>query len=163
VFPDEVVIYNSGRLPENWTVADLLAKHSSMPHNPNIANAFFRSGQIETWGRGIEKIEAACKAEGRPAPEYVATGIEIRVTFSTPITDAGVGVKVGVNVGDDAITVTQAAILQLMKEDSRATAQTISERIGITRRRVESNIARLKALGLIQRQGSDRKGTWLVK
>ena len=83
VFPDEVIIYNQGRLPENWTVADLLAKHSSVPHNPGIANAFFRSGQIETWGRGIEKIEEACAAEGRPAPVFAVTGTEIRVSFST--------------------------------------------------------------------------------
>jgi len=31
----------------------ILAKRSN-PHNPLIANAFFRSGQIEAWGRGLE-------------------------------------------------------------------------------------------------------------
>jgi ATP-dependent DNA helicase RecG len=159
VFPDEVVIYNDGRLPENWTVADLLARHRSVPHNPNIANVFFRSGQIETWGRGIEKMEAACKAEGRPAPVFTVTDTEIKVSFSTAITDAGVGVK----VGDNPTTATQDAILKLMAGDPRITAQLISEHIGITKRRVESNIAKLKALGFVEREGSDRKGAWLVK
>ncbi|MDR2162907.1 MAG: hypothetical protein LBO70_03050 [Clostridiales Family XIII bacterium] len=79
VFPDEVIIYNDGVLPENWTVAELLARHRSKPRNPNIANAFFRSGQIETWGRGIEKMETACNDEGRPAPVFDATGGEIKV------------------------------------------------------------------------------------
>ncbi len=29
--------------------------------NPIVANAFFRAGLIESWGRGIEKIRTACK------------------------------------------------------------------------------------------------------
>ncbi|MDR1387579.1 MAG: hypothetical protein LBJ44_08365 [Propionibacteriaceae bacterium] len=57
MFPDEVIIYNDGRLPDTWTVTDLLTRHRSRPRNPNIANVFFRSGMIETWGRGIKKIE----------------------------------------------------------------------------------------------------------
>jgi ATP-dependent DNA helicase RecG len=34
----------------------LFEKHASMPYNPLIANAFFRAGLIEAWGRGIYKI-----------------------------------------------------------------------------------------------------------
>lgn len=33
-----------------------MLKHSSQPYNPDVANAFFRAGMIETWGRGIERI-----------------------------------------------------------------------------------------------------------
>ena len=43
----------------------LLAAHASTPFNPAIANVFFRSGEIETWGRGIERILAACKGAAR--------------------------------------------------------------------------------------------------
>lgn len=38
------------------TVKTLLGSHPSTPCNPSIANVFFRSGEIETWGRGIERI-----------------------------------------------------------------------------------------------------------
>ncbi|MDR3069602.1 MAG: putative DNA binding domain-containing protein [Propionibacteriaceae bacterium] len=163
VFPDEVIIYNVGQLPEHWTVADLLARHSSMPHNPNIANAFFRSGQIETWGRGIEKIEEACKAGGHPAPEFVATGTEIRVRFTTPITEVDFGDRFGEDIGDVRLNASQVNILRLMSADPRITTQVISERVGTTKRQVEVNIAKLKALGLVERQGSARNGTWQVK
>ena len=27
-----------------------------MPYNPDIANILFRAGEVETWGRGIERI-----------------------------------------------------------------------------------------------------------
>lgn len=35
-----------------------------------IANTFFRTGFIESWGRGIEKIKDSCKTAGNPMPEY---------------------------------------------------------------------------------------------
>lgn len=44
------------------------AKHPSKPYNPDIANAFFRSGYIELWGRGIIKIMNECTKAGLPAP-----------------------------------------------------------------------------------------------
>ena len=56
VYPDHIVFWNAGQLPDNWTLENLLQKHPSRPHNPDIANALFRSGDIETWGRGFRKI-----------------------------------------------------------------------------------------------------------
>lgn len=44
---------NGGFLPEGWTVDTLLSSHRSMPYNPEIANTFFRAGEIEAWGIGI--------------------------------------------------------------------------------------------------------------
>ncbi|MDR0395264.1 MAG: putative DNA binding domain-containing protein [Tannerella sp.] len=68
VYVDKVMIWNMGQLPENWTVDMLQQKHSSIPYNPDIANAFFRSGYVEAWGRGIEKINEQCTDAGLPLP-----------------------------------------------------------------------------------------------
>ncbi|MDR0446915.1 MAG: hypothetical protein LBH17_07845 [Oscillospiraceae bacterium] len=70
IYPNEVLIYNNGKLPDDWTADDLFSQHTSMPHNPWIASAFFRSGQIEAWGRGVKKITDACKEWGKPEPFY---------------------------------------------------------------------------------------------
>ncbi len=43
---------------------------SSKPYNPKLANAFFKSGMIEAWGRGFEKIKEACRAYNGSLPEY---------------------------------------------------------------------------------------------
>lgn len=48
----------------------LFMKHSSKPFNPKLANIFFRSGMIEAWGRGFEKIQEACALYDGPLPEY---------------------------------------------------------------------------------------------
>ena len=68
VYENRLKIWNPAVLPEGWTLENLLADHSSSPYNPDVANAFFRAGEIETWGRGIQRIFEACENAGTPAP-----------------------------------------------------------------------------------------------
>ena len=70
VYKDKIMIWNYGELPENWTIDTLQKKHSSIPYNPDISNAFFRIGYIEAWGRGIRKMNEQCAAAGLPQPLY---------------------------------------------------------------------------------------------
>ena len=56
VYPDHIVFWNAGRLPENWTTELLFEKHPSKPFNPSVANTLFRCGDIESWGRGYKRI-----------------------------------------------------------------------------------------------------------
>ena len=56
VYPDHIVFWNPGTLPEQMPVERLFQKHSSIPYNPDIANTLFRCGDIEAWGRGYRKI-----------------------------------------------------------------------------------------------------------
>ena len=70
VYDDKLIFWNEGQLPENWTIEKLLTKHPSKPYNPDIANAFFRSGYIESWGRGTIKIINECIQFGIPQPKF---------------------------------------------------------------------------------------------
>ena len=81
VYDDKVYVSNSARLPEGITEIDLQAAHKSVPYNPLIANTFFRSGQIEAWGRGIGKIKAACLADNLPEPEFKISATDFTVCF----------------------------------------------------------------------------------
>lgn len=85
VYKDKIMIWNEGHLPENWTVSNLLKSHSSRPFNPDIANAFFRSGYVESWGRGISKMNELCVAEGLPKPTYIAESADFWVVFRKDI------------------------------------------------------------------------------
>lgn len=55
----------------------LLDSHVLHAYNHDIANSFFRAGEIEAWGRGIERIFQARREDGAPAPElkYEANGL----------------------------------------------------------------------------------------
>lgn len=56
-------------------------KHPSRPRNKHIAEAFFRAGYIESWGRGIEKILTAFQEAGLPEPVFDESFGGIMVTF----------------------------------------------------------------------------------
>jgi ATP-dependent DNA helicase RecG len=107
ICPDKILLYNDGKLPENWTVEKLFATHTSIPYNPLIAGAFFRSGQIEAWGRDIEKIANNCRACGKPDPFYEIQSNYVMIGFNT---DAGIGENV-----------TQRKILNLMLSNPNIT------------------------------------------
>ena len=81
VYDDRIIISNTCRLPLGWTVNNLLGNHISIPYNPDIANAFFRAGFIESWGRGIEKVLATCKEYGCPTPQWVFDGSVLSMTM----------------------------------------------------------------------------------
>ncbi len=85
VYRDNIIFCNQGQLPENWTVKTLLEKHASRPYNPDIANALFRSGYIESWGRGTIKIIKECKQAGIPEPVFSYDSSDISVEFRKDI------------------------------------------------------------------------------
>ena len=85
VYKDKIIFWNEGQLPENWTVKNLLEKHASRPYNPDIANALFRSGYIESWGRGTIKIIKDCKQAGIPEPIFSYDSSDISVEFRKDI------------------------------------------------------------------------------
>ena len=80
VYEDKIYIWNDGEMPPNLDSTDkLFMKHSSKPYNPKLANVFFKSGMIEAWGRGFEKIREACVLYDGPLPEYAINEAGIMV------------------------------------------------------------------------------------
>mgnify|MGYP001331103413 CR=1 FL=1 len=85
VYDNKIMIWNYGQLPEDWTVEILKMKHSSIPYNPDIANAFFRAGYVESWGRGTIKIIEQCKEFNLPNPIFQNNGKDFWVIFQKDI------------------------------------------------------------------------------
>ena len=85
VYKDKLMIWNKGQLPDDWTIQTLLDKHSSKPFNPDIANAFFRSGYIESWGLGISKMTEQCFNFGLPSPLFFFKSSGFWVVFRKDI------------------------------------------------------------------------------
>lgn len=81
VYNDKLIVWNKGSLPEGLTIDKLRIKHSSHPHNPLIADVFFKGGLIEAWGRGTIKIIEECKAAGLPEPTFEQTSGGFQVTL----------------------------------------------------------------------------------
>ena len=85
VYFNKIFIWNEGQSPEDCTVQNLMEKHASRPYNPDIANALFRSGYIESWGRGTIKIIRACKLARIPEPIFNYNSSDFSVEFRKDI------------------------------------------------------------------------------
>lgn len=154
-------IVNGGILPEGWTIKTLLSSHRSMPYNPDIANTFFRAGEIEAWGRGIERIIKGCKRDGFSTVDfrYDACGLWTTFTYHYPKRASQKNEK---KTHQD-ITSLQQEILNYLSRHPQATILEITNILGSgSLGRIKYNIQRLKALGLLERVGSDHGGCWKV-
>ncbi len=164
VYEDRIYFWNDGLLPENWTVAQLLAKHASRPFNPLIANAFFRAGMIESWGRGIEKINRECEAAGVPLPEYRTDASGLMVQFragSRP--EDQTPEKVTEKTLQKTSEKTSEKIITLLRADGGLSIQELAEQIGKTTRTIERTLRILREERAIERIGPDKGGHWVVK
>ena len=85
VYHDHLSVWNYGQLPEGWTAGRLFVKHPSMPLNRSLANVFFRSGDIESWGRGYRRIVRGNESAGL-LPPIVETEDGLRVTHYVDVT-----------------------------------------------------------------------------
>ena len=174
VYENKMEIVNGGVLPDGWTVETLLSSHRSFPYNPDIANTFFRSGEIEAWGRGIERIITDCKNDGFSTPEfrYDASGIWTIFKFEYPErattqkTTQKTTHKTTHKTTQKTIqnlTEQQQAILLFLKEHPEATRKEISESLSnITEDGVKYNLSRLQELGLLKRIGGRKQGYWQI-
>ncbi len=70
VFDDRIEIRSYGRLPSGITVKKLSGKHDSKPVNPLIAGAFHRTGAVEVWGRGTNRVIEMCRQHGAALPVF---------------------------------------------------------------------------------------------
>lgn len=65
---------------------DLLTRQRlSVPRNPLIADAFYRAGLIERWGRGTNRVIEMCLKAGIRPPTFRQIGDAAVVAFSVPM------------------------------------------------------------------------------
>jgi ATP-dependent DNA helicase RecG len=162
VYHDKIRISNVGSLPDNWTVETLLKEHRSEPFNPDLASAFFRAGYIESWGRGINTVMELSKAYNGTVPKFEFLGgmtVEFQANYPNKLADK-VGNKVG-NIVGKHLTDNQIEILENIRVDSKVSAKKLSVIVGISTRKIEENIAKLKDMGLLHRVGGTR-GYWEI-
>lgn len=62
----------------------------------------------------------------------------------------------------DDLNDTQKKILELLSRDAQLSAKKMAEAIGISSRNVESNIKKLKKLGILICHGSPKNGYWEI-
>lgn len=123
VYPDHLSVWNYGQLPEGWTVGRLFKKHPSMPFNPSMANVFFRSGDIESWGRGYRRIIRKNEEAGL-LPPLVETEDGLRVTHY---------IDVNAQVRAMGAEERMVPILELVLRNHRVTNADVQRLLGVSK------------------------------
>ena len=167
VYHDKLMLWNPGQLPPDWTVEQLLQKHASLPFNPDVANAFFRAGMVESWGQGIERIMQTCAAAELPPPElrYEQTGLWIIFSFSSTSkekTQVETQVETPVETLVETPVKIPDQILNLLKNNPATTLSVVAETVGKSLSSVERISTKLSKQGFLKRVGSTKNGRWQV-
>ncbi len=152
VFKDRIMIWNDGQLPDNWTVSNLLKKHASKPYNPDIANTLFRSGYIESWGRGIEKMMNYCLEAGIPLPNYSFEGSDFLVEFRKDIYYEEYLIDLGLNER-------QIKAVLFVKENEKITNSDYQELNDSLERTARRDLMKLVELNIFVKKG-ELKGSY---
>jgi ATP-dependent DNA helicase RecG len=169
IFDDRVEIRSCGRLPSGITIAQLSGPHTSKPRNPLISEAFHRTGAVEIWGRGTNRVIEACRRHGAKPPKFEELSGYVYVTFKAQMV-AGTGrdsVAVGDIAGSEKSSVkgsekSSEKILAILAANPGTGAGEIAKSLGISQRAVEKQLAALKTAKRLRRIGPDKGGLWKV-
>ena len=178
VYGDRLKIWNPAVLPEGWGLNDLLREHASLPYNPNIANAFFRAGEIEAWGRGIQRIFQDCRDAKTPRPKLRLTGHDLWLEFAfapdylravsstggeEPVSEpARASVKTPVKTPVETPVKAPVEILRLLADKPSMTLAEVAAEIGKSISSVERASAKLVKAGKLRHVGPTKGGHWEV-
>lgn len=159
IYDDRLEISSTGPLPFDLTPADLMKPHPSRPWNPLIAQAFYRRGIIETWGRGTLKMAELTTQAGLPPPEIECAAGEVTVRFRpTRYVPPS-------RIGHD-LSPLQQKLLEVLALTGPAPLSEIMKHVdaGTAQRTVQKHLQLLRELGLIDSTGKRGHGArWMLK
>ncbi len=165
VYHDHVEIWNQGDLPEGYDEKVLYGKHSSMPRNSNIADAMFKAGFIDTWGRGYKKIREGFEGAGLPMPKVENFCSGVRVSFQRGF-DVVTGKKIVTSnvpsLSPVQLTERQKKICDLIKKNPRISANEMSPVLSVVVKTVKRDLAAMQKMGILIREGNTSAGHWIV-
>ncbi|WP_340110975.1 ATP-binding protein [Maribellus mangrovi] len=152
VYDDKLIVWNEGRLPDDMTVEDLKKKHSSRPHNPILASAFFKGGLIEAWGRGTLKIVDECKKAGLPEPDIEVNSGGISVTIFKNIYSER-------HLKDRGLSERQIKVVLFVKGKGSITNSDYRKMFEVSEKTAFRDFEKLVELKILKKEG-EKKGTF---
>jgi len=164
VYDDRVEVTSPGMLYGGLTI-EQIKEGGSKIRNRCIAEVFSRMKIIESWGTGIKRMFSSCKEYGIREPELLEIGDSFRVNLYRPSYNEvhQSSPKSSPKSSPNDVNKTQQKILGMILENPEITQVAMAEKLDITPRAVKKNIKELVEKGLVEREGSSRKGYWKLK
>jgi ATP-dependent DNA helicase RecG len=168
IYDDRMVITNPGGMYDGSEVQLLDLRHvPSKLRNPILADVFGRLRLMERRGSGFKKILDAYESEERYTdslkPEFYTDGYNFFLTlWNLNYAYDKAQNKAQVKAQRGALS-DREYILLLLRENPSVTQNELSEIMGKSRRSIQMIMKELIEEGVVERVGSKKVGSWMVK
>ena len=178
LYDDRLEVTSPGGLCYGLTLEEAISGRSKQ-RNRIVAEVFNQMGLIEAWGTGLRNIRKAAKEYSLPEPQFIEMTGTFRVNLFRSLSPLEDRQKIGKtsaknlkSIGETSVkarksigvelNATQKSIIDLLSENVQMSGTELAERIGISKRNIETNIKKLKEKGILVRHGSARAGYWEI-
>ena len=155
MFDDRLEILSHGGLPNGMTEKQFF-DGISKPRNTTLMRIFLNMGLAEHTGHGIPTI---IKEYGKDIFEIESNYIKCVIPFNKDVVNKVENKNVGKKID---LNKTEIKIIDLLIENPNYTYEELAENIGVTKRTIERAFKTLQEKKLIERIGSNRKGSWII-
>lgn len=153
IYDDRLEVENPGLLPFGLTLEDLPLGVSKL-RNRVLGRVFHELGLVEQWGSGVQRMIAACRDAGLPAPVWEEIGFRLRVTLRSEA------------VAPVLIDGRDRSILRVLESGDGRRTHDIAGAVGLSTRSTRTRLARLVERGLVREIGTgpnDPRRTYVRK
>ena len=175
MFDDHFTVESPGILPGLVRVNNIREFHFS--RNPKIVELLNEYDLVKEFGEGVDRIYRDMAAAGLPEPEYKQSEFMLYATLKNKNwgkedaiwnEDNHRLIEKGDKKGDekaikkDKIIMRAEAALRIIADNPKITVNELASTLNVTRKQAENALKRLKEDGRIHREGSARKGKWII-
>ena len=133
--------------------------------NPILANVMAQLEYMEKRGSGLTRICNETRAldgyKEELHPAFLSTPTQFQTIIFAFETNENVGEHVG-DLSDIKLTERQQNFIALVKSTPTLSAKQMSETLSVSSRTIERDLAALKSLHILSREGKDNDGIWIV-
>ena len=167
MFDDRLLIYSPDGMPDGTQIQGRdIDDIPSTRRNPILADIFARLGYMERQGSGLSKIRTAYENAANYQPGLEPTFRSNRVEFTVKLPNLNFKASSNEALNEainEALTDNQKMLLDMLRNDPTITQKEIIERVSLSRSTVQRMIKELSELGRLERVGSKKTGSWIVK
>lgn len=151
IFSDRIEIVSIGGLPTNYSLDDFYAGRSR-PINLELQQIMVQLDYIEQTGHGVPLIVS----------KYGKNAFDITENFITVTLPLRKNITISPMEKELVLNELQQKIIQLIKDDPQITISEMAERISMGKTAVNMAIKKLKDKKIIDREGSNKSGYWVI-
>ncbi len=167
MFDDRLVIYSPGGMPDGTQIQERdIEDIPSTRRNPILADIFARLGYMERQGSGLSKIRTSYEnaANYKTGMEPMFHSNRVEFTVKLPNLNFKASDSEALNEAlNEVLTEKQKRLLNILRSNPAITQKEIIENTSLSRSTIQRIIKELTKMGRLERAGSKKKGSWIVK